>query len=51
MIPIDCKIKFLSLYLFANFFGNNYNIGEFTSAASKERMTTSINFASATPIN
>ena len=25
MIPIDCKIMNFSLYLFVNFFGDNYN--------------------------
>ena len=35
MIPIDCKITDFSLYLFY-LFGNNYNIGELTSATSKE---------------
>jgi len=51
MIPIDCKITNFSLHLFVNFFDNNYNIGELTSATSKERMTTKIIFAGATPIN
>ena len=45
MIPIDCKITNFSLHLF-------YNIGELTSANSKERMTTNIFiFKGATPIN
>jgi len=47
IIPIDCKItKF-----FLHFFCNNYDIGELTSATSKEIMTTNIIFAGATPIN
>ena len=52
MVPIvdDCKITNFSLHLFIYFFGSNYNIGELTSATSKERMTTNI-FAGATPIN
>jgi len=53
MILIDYKITNFSLYstcLFT-FFGKNYNIGELTSATSKERMTMNIIFASATPIN
>ena len=36
MIPIDCKITIFFLYLFVYFFCNNYNIGELTSAISKE---------------
>jgi len=52
MIPMIVK-SFFSLYncLFA-FFGHNYNIGESTSASatSKERMTTNIIFAGATPL-
>ena len=51
MIPIDCKITNFCLYLFVYFFDNNYNIGELTSATSKERMTTNIIFVGATPIN
>ena len=47
MTRIDCKITNFSLYLFIYSFCNNYNIGELTSAASKERMTTNIIFASA----
>ena len=47
MIPIDCKILTLVCLLFCN----NYNIGELTSATSKERMTMNIVFAGATPIN
>jgi len=50
-IPIDCKITNFSLYLFVYFFGNNYNIGEFISATSKERMITNIIFTGATAIN
>ena len=46
LIPIN-----FSLYLFVSFFGNNYNIGELTSATSKERMTINIIFVGATPIN
>jgi len=51
MITIDCKITFFPLYLFIYFFCNNYNIGELTSATSKERMTTNIIFVNAAPIN
>jgi len=51
MIPIDCKITNFSLHLFVYFFGNNYNIGEPTSATLKERMTMNIIFTSAAPIN
>jgi len=52
MIPIDCEITNFFLYLFFfYFFGNDYNIGELTSATSKERITTNIFFAGATPIN
>jgi len=51
MIPIDRKVTKFSLCLFFYFFGNNYNIGELTSATSKERMTANIIFAGATPIN
>jgi len=43
-IPIDCKLTNFSLHLFAYFCGNDYNIGELTSATSKERMTTNIIF-------
>jgi len=51
IIPIDCKItSFPYTYLF-NFLSNNYNIGELTSATSKERMTMNIIFVGATPIN
>ena len=50
MIPIDCKIyKFFLTLVY--FFGNDYNIGELTSATSKERMTTNIIFVGVTPIN
>jgi len=48
MIPIDCKITNFSLCLFVYFL---YNIGEFTSATSKERMTSYTIFAGATPFN
>ena len=51
MIPIDCKITNFSLHLFIYFFSKNYNIGELTSATSKERMTTNITFMGATPID
>jgi len=51
VIPTDCKIKKFSLYLFLYFFCNNFNIGELTSATSKERMTMNTIFAGATPIN
>jgi len=37
MIPIVCKITKFSFYLFVYFFGNNYNIGELTSATLKEK--------------
>ena len=37
-------------YLFGYFFGNKYNIGELTSATSKERMIMNIFFAGASPI-
>jgi len=37
MIPIDCKITNFFLYLFVNFFGNNYNIGELTSAKNNHK--------------
>ena len=40
--PIDCKITF---------FGNKYNIGELTSATSRERMTTNIIFMGTTSID
>ena len=43
-VPIECNF---SLYLFAHIFGNNYIIGELTSTASKERMTTNIIFTDA----
>ena len=36
IILTDCKITNFSLYLFVYFFGNNHNIGELTSATSKE---------------
>ena len=46
MIPIDCKItNFFILACLFTFFGNNYSIGELTSATSKERMITNIIFA------
>ena len=38
IILIDC------LHLLVYFFSNNYNIGELTSATSKERITTDIIF-------
>ena len=44
MIPIDCKIKFFP-YIFL------VKIVEFISATLKERMTTIITFAGATPID
>jgi len=51
-IPVDCKITKFSLTLVClHIFGNNYNIGELTSATSKERMTMNIVFVGATPIN
>jgi len=50
MIPIDCEITNFSLHLFVYFFGKNNNIGELTSATSKERMILNI-FASVIPIN
>ena len=49
MIPIDCKITIYTC-LFA-FFSNDFNIGKFTSATSKERMTKNIIFVGATPVN
>jgi len=51
MIPIDFKITNFSLHLFVYFFGNNYNIGEFISTTSKERMTKNIIFTGAIPIH
>jgi len=48
MIPIDCKITNFSLYLF---FGSHYNIGEFISTTSKDKMIMNIIFAGVTPIN
>ena len=47
MISIDFKISF---NLFVYFFGINYNVGEPTSATSKERMATNIILAGATSI-
>ena len=41
-IPIDFKITNFSLHLFVYLFNNDFNIGELTSATSKERMTTNI---------
>jgi len=49
-ITIDCKITNFFLYLFVYFFCNSNDIGELTSATSKEGMTTNIIFAGATPI-
>ena len=37
MIPIDCKITNFCLHLYITIFGNNYNIGELTSATSKKK--------------
>ena len=51
MIPIDDKITIFFLILACLLFGNNYNIGELTSATSKERMTMNIIFVGATPTN
>ena len=51
MIPIECKITNFPFTCLFTFFGNNYSIVEFISANSKERMTTNIIFAGATPIN
>jgi len=51
MIPINCKILNFSLHLFVYFLNNDFNIDKLTSATSKERMTTNIIFADATPIN
>ena len=44
MTPIDCKITNFSLHLFVYFFSNNHNIGELTSAISKEKMTMNVTF-------
>ena len=51
--PLILKLQFFCYTYFLNFFGNNYNIGfgEFISATSKQRTTTNIIFAGATPIN
>ena len=52
MIAIDYNKSYNFLLLHVclfTFFGNNYNIGEFISATSKERMTTNIIFAGTTP--
>jgi len=49
--PADILVDNFSSYLFVYFFDNHYNIGELTSAISKERMTTNIIFTGATPIN
>ena len=57
MIPIDCKISNISLYLFVffscffHFFDNKYNIGEFICTTLKERMATNTTFVGATLIN
>ena len=51
MLQLIEKLQFFSLYLFAYFFGTNYNIGELTSATSNKRMTTNNIFAGATLIN
>jgi len=51
MIPIDCKKLQIFPYT-CLLINNNYNIGEFTSATSKERMTMNkFFFAGATPTN
>ena len=50
MILIDSEITDFSLIV-CLLFGKNYNIGELTSATSKERMTTNIIFMGATQIN
>ena len=47
MISIHCKIIIVQ-HTFVCFFANNYNVGELTSIAFKERMTTSIVFVFAT---
>ena len=39
------------MHLLVHFFCKNYNIGELTSATSKESMTMTIIFAGVTPIN
>ena len=44
IIPIDCKITNFPYTCLLTFFSNNYNIGELTSATSKERMTMIIIF-------
>ena len=51
MIHTDCKITDFFFTHFCLLFGNNYNIGELTSATSKERMTTNIIFTGAIPNN
>jgi len=51
MIPIDYKIINFSLHWFVYFFLTIIIFGEFTSATSKERMTTNIIFAGAALIN
>ena len=51
MIPIDCKTTNFSLYLFVYFLVTIIIFSELTSATSKERVTTKIFFAGATPIN
>ena len=52
MIPTDCKITNFFLTLVCLLFKvTTIIIGELTSATSKERMTTNIIFAGATPIN
>ena len=45
------KLQIFAYTCLFTFFGNNYTIGEITSATSKERMTTNIIFTGATPIN
>ena len=37
MILIDCEITKFSSHMFVYFFGNNYNIVEFTHSTSKKK--------------
>ena len=45
MIPMDCKLQIFPYTCLLTFFSNDFNIGELTSATSKERVTTNIIFA------
>jgi len=51
MILIDCKITHFTYTCLFTFLVTIIIFGELTSATSKERMTTNIIFAGATPIN